>query len=212
MARHIPELHLEYPEWEKQKDEKNEHKEAFDCYVAHGGSIRQCAKDLQGYQRGTIFHGIKLKYNPYSEVYYRQLAVANKFEHRRNLKDAYDLEIRNHQFDKIENETAIDDFTITHETQGDMLRLLSKWVQSGQKNGTQSKDLVAAINGLSDYKDKIRRKEDTKKLVINGELDAKHAVKTDLRTDLEKVQDQILSPAFAEVTRNLSTHLKEDSK
>lgn len=37
-------------------------------------------------------------------------------------------------------------------------------------------------------------------------------VKTDLGTDLERIQEQILSPAFAEVTRKLSTHLKEDSQ
>lgn len=47
---------------------------------------------------------------------------------------------------------------------------------------------------------------------FNGDINSKTEVKTDLRTDLEKVQEQILSPAFAEVTRKLSTHLKEDAQ
>lgn len=210
MARFIPELKLKYPEWEQQDSEKNEHKEAFDCFVAHGGSIRQCAKDLQGVQRGSIFHGIKLKYAPYSEQYYRQLAAANKFEYRRDLKDEYDLEIRNHQFNKIENETAVDDFTTAHETERDMLELLSRRVQSGQTNGTQAKDLVTALNGVREYKDKIRRKEDTKKLVIDGELDAKHEVKTDLQKDIQAYQEKLMNNSLSDRVKNKFRTISDD--
>lgn len=55
-------------------------------------------------------------------------------------------------------------------------------------------------------------KEFKANLNLNGDINSKTEVKTDLRTDLEKVQEQILSPAFAEVTRKLSTHLKEDTQ
>ena len=40
--------------------------------------------------------------------------------------------------------------------------------------------------------------------------DVTQEVKSELATDLDKVQEEILSPAFAEVTRKLSTHLKDN--
>lgn len=210
MARFIPELKLKYPEWEQQDSEKNEHKEAFDCFVAHGGSIRQCAKDLQGCQRGDIFHGITLKYKPYSEPYFCQLATANKFDSRRELKDKFDLEVRNRQFDKIEFETVLEDFENTHEAERDTLGLLADRVSSGEINGTQTKDFVTALNGLRDYKRKLRGEDDSKKLIVDAEIDAKTEVKTDLQKDIQAYQEKLMNSSLSDRVKNKFRTISDD--
>jgi len=200
MAREIPELQLEYPEWEQQEGEKNPHKEAFDCFCAHGGSIRHCSRDLQGLQRGGNFHGITLKYKPYSKAYFEQLATAHKFIVRRELKEKYELEYRNRKFDEIDRKTDIDKYQKADDAEvatGELLELL---LADCKINGTQTKDFVTALNGYQDYKRKLRGEDDTKKLVVDA--DVTKEVKTDLQNDITEYQKKLLDGSLAERTKN----------
>ncbi len=208
MAKKIPEFHLQYPEWEQQENEKNKEKEAFDCYCVHGGSVRHCARDLKQVQKGSNFHGITLKYKPYNEHYFRKLAKKHKFEHRRNLKDKYELEYRNRKFDEIERKTIIDRYQKTDDAEVATGELLENLLSNDEINGTQTKDFVTALNGYQEYKRKLRGEDETQKLVVDAEV--KKEVKTDVKKELEEVQKEILSPSFGEVTRKLSTHLTDE--
>ncbi|MBR3141130.1 MAG: hypothetical protein IKF11_09765 [Methanobrevibacter sp.] len=203
MATNLHELHLEYPEWEQQENEKPKQKEAFDCYCAHGGSIRHCAKELQGHQKGSIFYGVKLLYKPFSEHTFRQLAAAHKFEYRREQKQNYDIQRRNVQFDKIEDETIIEKYQKADDSEVATAALLEERIQSGTINGTQAKDFTIALNNYREYKKKLRGEDDTKKVVLDATVDAEFDTKKENSLFVGDLSDFNLDSAFDEVTENV---------
>ena len=203
MATNIHELHLEYPEWEQQENEKPKQKEAFDCYCAHGGSIRHCAKELQGHQKGDIFHGVKLLYKPFSEDTFRQLASAHKFKYRRDQKMNYDIQRRNVQFDKIEDETIISKYQKADDSEVATANLLENKIKSGTINGTQAKDFTIALNNYQEYKKKLRGEDDTKRVLLDATVDAEIDAKKENYLFVGELSDYNLDDVLSEVTEDV---------
>lgn len=200
---------LEYPEWEQQENEKPKHKHMFDLFCAHGGSIRHWARDMKNTQKGTIFHGVKVKYDPFGEENLRKLATAHFYHPRRDAKDTYDIDYDNKKMDEIERTSKLDNFKQADDNESEILDTLK--TLKGELNGTQTKDFVLALNGLRDYKNELRGKSKETKVKVDANVESTAEVKTDFQRDVDDFQKKIISGNLSDrVSQKLDNTLNGD--
>lgn len=185
---------LQYPQWERQEDEKPKQNHMFQTFCDHGGNVQHWAAELSEAKKGQIFHGVELLYHPYAKDTLVKLATVHFYIKRRDAKNDYLSEYRMKEFDRIENEDIIKRYRKANEAENSTWDKFDSKQEKGELNGTQSKDYAIALNEIRKYKADLRG--DNKKSVkvdVTGDVTAKAEVKTDFQRDVDDFQKKIIS-------------------
>ena len=195
---------LTYPEWEQQvPTEKNKHHFMFDLFCRHGGTPSHFARDIEGTKKGQIFNGVELLYDAYAYDSMIHIASAHLWIYRRELKQKYDKDYRIKQYDKIDNENAIDNYEQKERIKKKILNVIEQKLTHNQINGTQTKDYVTAYNGIQDSQDKDKG-EDTQKMKID--LDSKNEV------NVKEEKRHVFTESQKEIINNFTGEPDEETK
>lgn len=181
---------LTQPSWEQQEGEKPKEYHIFRLFVAHGGSLIRFFRDIKDVEKGQIFCGIEVRYNiPGTYGTLRDLSAARYWFERRDDEESENEQFLAFQYKQIDRVNSLERYEQKDRIEGKILDKLEKHLDNDDINGTQTKELVTAANGMQENKAKDKGEDIQKiKAEVDAAVDANAEVNSTSKVKLDPKQ------------------------